>query len=599
MPRVINVAGWRTCGFYKKAKTVVESLGLLFPTKYQANIKEFEDKPSYQEWLDSVRGTINAGDQRSSPYCWFDENERIGGCDDFLAWARAITNPPKSDGNPNRSVFNGDKLPNIDTFNKDHTYDYDCIVIGGGSGGLACAKEIAQYGAKVACLDFVKPSPQGSTWGLGGTCVNVGCIPKKLMHTASLLGEHHEQAASYGWKTTPNMTHDWDTLRTNVQDHIKGTNFGYRVQLREKGVTYLNKLGKFVGPNTLQVTDKKGKTEEITSARFVVAVGGRPSQLSCPGAEYAVTSDDLFSLENAPGKTCVIGAGYVALECAGFITGLHQGEVQVCVRSIPLRGFDRDVVDRVVTEMKRTGTKFNMGILPASIEKVNGGKLKVTFTDGSDDIFDTVLCATGRYADTDKLGLSDLVKLNKKNGKMICTNEQSSMEHIYAIGDVVDAAPELTPVAIQAGKFLAARLFGNKTQFMDYKDIATTVFTPLEFGTVGLNEDEAREKYGDSNVDCYLSAFSPLEWTIVEELAESAAYCKVIIDKMDNERILGLHIAAPNAGEIIQGFAVAFRKGLYFKDLSDTVGIHPTIAEEFTTINILKSSGESVQKTSC
>ena len=134
---------------------------------------------------------------------------------------------------------------------------------------------------------------------------------------------------------------------------------------------------------------------------------------------------------------------------------------------------------------------------------------------------------------------------------------------------------------------------------MDYKDIATTVFTPLEFGTVGLNEDEAREKYGDSNVDCYLSAFSPLEWTIVEELAESAAYCKVIIDKMDNERILGLHIAAPNAGEIIQGFAVAFRKGLYFKDLSDTVGIHPTIAEEFTTINILKSSGESVQKTSC
>jgi thioredoxin reductase (NADPH) len=216
------------------------------------------------------------------------------------------------------------------------------IVIGGGSGGLACAKEAQKLGARVAVLDFVKPSPHGTTWGLGGTCVNVGCIPKKLMHTAALMGESAMEAENYGWKRSGSQApHSWNTLRDNVQDHIKSLNFGYRVQLREQGVTYLNKLGKFVGPNTLEVVDKKGKKETITGARFVVAVGGRPTPLACPGGELAISSDDLFSLENPPGKTCVVGASYVALECAGFIHGLKQGEVSVLIRSIPLRGFDR------------------------------------------------------------------------------------------------------------------------------------------------------------------------------------------------------------------------------------------------------------------
>ena len=216
------------------------------------------------------------------------------------------------------------------------------IVIGGGSGGLACAKEALAVNPdlRVALCDFVKPSPHGSKWGLGGTCVNVGCIPKKLMHTAALLGDASKDAAHCGWEGGSSATHSWEKLRDNSQDHIKGLNFGYRVELREKGVSYLNKLAKFVDPHTLEVTDKKG-TKTISGARIVVAVGGRPTALSCPGGELAITSDDLFMLRTPPGKTCVVGAGYVALECAGFIKGLGQSDVKVMVLSILLRGFDK------------------------------------------------------------------------------------------------------------------------------------------------------------------------------------------------------------------------------------------------------------------
>lgn len=187
--------------------------------------------------------------------------------------------------------------------------------------------------------------------------VNVGCIPKKMMHTAALLGESTKDSVGYGWEV-PSGSHNWEKLRENVQDHIKGLNFGYRVQLREAGITYVNKLGKFVGPNQLECTDAKGKSQVISGARFVVAVGGRPTSLDIPGAEFAVSSDDIFMKETSPGKTCVVGAGYVALECAGFLAGLHQGEVVVLVRSLLLRGFDRDVVDRVETSLSGLSMTF-------------------------------------------------------------------------------------------------------------------------------------------------------------------------------------------------------------------------------------------------
>jgi thioredoxin reductase (NADPH) len=329
----------------------------------------------------------------------------------------------------------------------DHQFDFDLVVIGGGSGGLACAQAASKLGARVACLDFVKPTIHGTTWGLGGTCVNVGCIPKKLMHNAAIIRELMHDGADFGWNV-PQVAHNWQTLVTRVQEHIQSLNFGYRVQLREASVNYMNKLGRFVDAHHIECTDKKGKTNVISAARFVIAVGGRPTPLACPGAELAITSDDLFSLEKPPGKTCVVGAGYVALECAGFLKAFGF-DVTVSVRSILLRGFDRECANKIHDHMQNLGIRFLLETLPASIERTADGRLKVTFTNGQEDTFDTVLAAIGRTADTAGLNLEAVgVMVNPTNLKLPANNEQTNVSHIYAVGDVLDGRPELTPVAI-------------------------------------------------------------------------------------------------------------------------------------------------------
>jgi len=325
------------------------------------------------------------------------------------------------------------------------------------------------------------------------------------------------------------------------------------------------------------------------------------------GGEYAITSDDIFMKETSPGKTCVIGAGYVALECAGFLTGLHQGEVTVLVRSTPLRSFDKDVVNYVQDYMMKKGTKIITGVQPKSITKLPSGRLLVAYgDDGVKEEFDTVLEAIGRTPDLSGLNLSALngvVKINETSGKIITTNEQTSVSHVYAIGDIVHGAPELTPVAILAGQLLAKRLFASSKETIEYHTIATAVFTPLELGTVGLSEIEAQEKYGASNVDCYVSSFTPLEWTIAEQYTDLSGFAKIVVhmdaEKPGVQRVVGMHIASPNAGEIIQGYGLAVKKGLTYKELVSMVGIHPTVGEEFTTMTITKSSGASIAKTGC
>lgn len=591
----INVAGFSSCGDFKLAKTAAVGLSSICPDKFEAAVQEFGTKEEYDSALGDMKGKLGGATAHiGSPICWLDENAYLGGQSQLIDWSRrmlgqAPLKPPAM-------------VP--DNYEPGHGYTYDLVVIGGGSGGLACSKAAQKLGANVAVMDFVTPSPHGTTWGLGGTCVNVGCIPKKLMHTAALYGEASHEAETFGWKRSESKApHNWQTLVENIGDHIKSLNFGYRVQLREEGVTYINKRGKFIDAHTIETTDKKGKKDTITAARIVISVGGRPTPLECPGGELAISSDDLFSLENPPGKTCVVGAGYVALECAGFINGLGQGEVTVLVRSVPLRGFDRDMVGRVVDHMRSQGVKLIEGVLPSSITKLDSGKLLVAFSDGRpSEEFDTVLSAVGRRADTKNLGLDVVgVDVNPSNGKIIGRNEQSNVPHIYAIGDVLDATPELTPVAIMAGKHLAHRLFGDGTETMDYPSVATAIFTPLEYGTVGLSEESAIAQYGADKIDSFVSGFHPLEWSLNEARhADVFCYCKIVFDKSTPaHRVLGLHIAAPNAGEIIQGFACAFRKGLTVKDIRDTVGIHPTNAEEFTTMSVTKSSGETVTKSGC
>ncbi|OEU16000.1 putative thioredoxin-disulfide reductase [Fragilariopsis cylindrus CCMP1102] len=493
----------------------------------------------------------------------------------------------------------------------DHGYDYDLVVIGGGSGGMAAAKEAALLGAKVALCDFVKPSPEGTTWGLGGTCVNVGCIPKKLFHIGATLRESIQADANFfgissvgvkpdemGQPPTLKTDQNWMAVKDNIQNYIRSLNFKYRVGLREKSVQYLNKLASFKDNHTVELVDKKGQTSEITASRFLVATGGRPTPLDCEGGDLAISSDDVFFLDKDPGKTLCVGASYISLECAGFLAGMSK-DVTVAVRSILLRGFDRECSERIGDYMKEHGVKFKTKVTPSKLERVENDRIKVTFSDGTDDVYDTVLGAVGRTADTIKLRLESVnVDTNPKNRKIKTINEQSSCPNIYAIGDVMDGCPELTPVAIQAGKALARRLYGGSKEPMDYINICTTVFTPIEYACIGLSEEDAIAKHGKDGIEVYHREFLPLEWSLSRH--DSNAFAKILVDaKSSDEQVVGIHYVGPNAGEIMQGYGVSMKNGLTYRQLTDTVGIHPTSSEELVTLSITKSSGDDAAAGGC
>jgi glutaredoxin len=497
-------------------------------------------------------------------------------------------------------------------------YDYDLVVIGGGSGGLACSKRAADLGQKVACLDFVKPSPPGTTWGLGGTCVNVGCIPKKLMHQAAILGENmHHDAKEFGWTAPEKPQHSWETLVTNIQNHIGSLNFSYRVALRDKKVDYHNAAGKLLDAHRVHETYKNGKTKEITAKKIVVAVGGRPKypETLKGGLEHCITSDDLFSLKYDPGKTLCVGASYVSLECAGFLKALGK-DVTVMVRSILLRGFDQQMATIIGDYMEtQASMRFLQKSTPVEITRVKEAaseteapELLVKYKNGDGEIveetFNTVVLAVGRDPCTSDLGLDTAGVKLAKNGKIITTFEQSSVDNIYAVGDVIEETTangrvlELTPVAIQQGRLLAQRLYGKSDVKMDYQSVPTTVFTPIEYGAIGYSEEEAEEAFGAENLEVFHQKFWPLEWTVAHK-PHDVCYVKLICNKKDNERVVGLHIAGPNAGEITQGYAVAMKLRATKQDFDMTVGIHPTCSETLTTLAITKNSGKDAAGSGC
>uniref|UniRef100_A0A673A0N0 Thioredoxin reductase 2, tandem duplicate 1 n=1 Tax=Sphaeramia orbicularis TaxID=375764 RepID=A0A673A0N0_9TELE len=418
-------------------------------------------------------------------------------------------------------------------------YDYDLVVIGGGSGGLACSKEAAQLGQKVAVLDYVEPSLKGTKWGLGGTCVNVGCIPKKLMHQAGLLGTAVKDAKKYGWQIPGPIQHDWVTMAEAVQNHVRSLNWGHRVQLQDKTARLL----------TWCLSD-------------------------------------------------------VALECAGFLTGIGL-DTTVMVRSIALRGFDQQMAGLVTDYMEAYGTKFAWECIPKRVEKLSSGALQVTWTDTKadqehKDTYDSVLWAVGRAPETKALGLDKLgMQLNKETGKIIVgADESTSVPNIYAFGDIGEGRPELTPTAIKAGKLLARRLAGQSTELMNYDNVPTTVFTPLEYGCVGLSEEEAEKRHGKDGLEVFHAFYKPLEFTVAERDANQC-YLKVVCERGGDQRILGLHFTGPNAGEVTQGFALGFQCGATYSHLLSTVGIHPTCAEELTKVNITKRSGLDATVTGC
>lgn len=292
--------------------------------------------------------------------------------------------------------------------------------------------------------------------------------------------------------------HNWQTMVGNVQMHIKGLNWGYKSDMIKLKVKYYNSYAEFVDPHTIKMDNGKGKVEQVTADKIVIATGGRPSYPGIPGdKEFGITSDDIFSLKKAPGKTLVVGASYVALECAGFLAA-YGYDTTVMVRSIFLRGFDQDMANRIGKYMENHKTKFIRGATPSKLEKLDGddGQITVTYKQGEEEKvekYDTVLFAIGRYAVTGTINLAAAGVECEKNGKFKVNDvEQTNVPHIYAIGDVIYGQLELTPVAIKAGKLLSQRLFGGGTEKMDYVNVPTTVFTPLEYGCCGLDEEAAK-----------------------------------------------------------------------------------------------------------
>ncbi|KAM9410343.1 thioredoxin reductase 3 [Pholidichthys leucotaenia] len=565
------------CPFCLKVKNLFKKLNVDIKT---VELDLIEDGGNFQEMLFEMTG------QKTVPNVFVNKTH-VGGSDKLIQ--------AYEDGSLQKLLNGGE------------CYDYDLIVIGGGSGGLSCSKEAATLGKKVMVLDYVVPTPKGTTWGLGGTCVNVGCIPKKLMHQTALLGTAMQDARKFGWEFDETVKHNWDVMKTAVNNYIGSLNWGYRVALRDKDVKYVNAYAEFVDPNKIKATNKQGKETYYTADKFVLATGERPRYLGIPGdKEHCITSDDLFSLPYCPGKTLCVGASYVSLECGGFLAGLGL-DVTIMVRSILLRGFDQDMANRVGDHMEEHGIKFLRKYVPIKIELLEAGtpgRLKVTAKstetdDIIDDEYNTVLIAIGRDACTEKLGLDKAgVKVNPKNGKIpVNDEEQTNVPHIYAVGDILEDKWELTPVAIQAGKLLARRLYGGSAVKCDYVNVPTTVFTPLEYGSCGMTEEKAEELYKD-NIEVYHSQLWPLEFTVPGR-DNNRSYAKIICNKMDNERVVGFHYLGPNAGEVTQGFGAAMKCGLTKEQLDTTIGIHPTCAEIFTTLEVTKQSGEDVSQSGC
>ncbi len=446
--------------------------------------------------------------------------------------------------------------------------EYDYIVIGGGSGGIASANRATMHGAKVILFEGKE---------VGGTCVNVGCVPKKVMWYGAQVAETlHRYAGEYGFDVTINKF-DFATLKANRQAYIDRIHGSYERGFDSNGVERVYEYARFVDPHTVEVAG-----ERYTAPHILIATGGHALYPNIPGSEYGITSDGFFELDEVPKRTAVIGAGYIAVEVAGVLNALGSDTHLFVRKDRPLRTFDKDIVDVLVDEMAKSGPTLHTHANVTEVVKNADDSLTISFDNGETITVDCLIWAIGRAANTSGFGLEKTgVKLTEKGTIYSDEFENTSVPGIYALGDVTGKL-DLTPVAVKAGRQLSERLFNNKADAkLDYTDVATVVFSHPVIGSVGLTEEKAIAKYGAENIKVYKSSFTPMYTALGDNRQPSTMK---LVTLGEDEKIIGLHGIGYGVDEMIQGFSVAIKMGATKADFDNTVAIHPTGSEEFVTM---------------
>lgn len=445
------------------------------------------------------------------------------------------------------------------------TYDFDLFVIGAGSGGVRAARFSAGFGARVAVAE---------SRYLGGTCVNVGCVPKKLMVYGAHFSEDFEQAKGFGWSSgEPHF--DWPTLIANKNREISRLNGVYRKLLGDSGVTLMEGHARLRGPHEVEINGQVHTAEHI-----MIATGGWPQVPDIPGREHAITSNEVFFLEQMPQRVVVVGGGYIAVEFASIFNGLGADVTLAYRGELFLRGFDVGVREHLHEELGKRGMDIRFKTEIDSIEKLADGTLQLALNDGSTINTDCVFYATGRRPMLDNLGMDTVnVELDDKGFIKVDEHYQTTEPSIIAIGDIIGRV-QLTPVALAEGMAVARRLFKpEQYRAVDYTHIPTAVFSLPNIGTVGLTEEEAKKAGHDVKV--FESRFRPMKLSLTDN--QERTLMKLVVDAK-TDRVLGCHMVGPDAGEIVQSLAIALKAGATKQIFDDTIGVHPTAAEEFVTM---------------
>ncbi|ENO00725.1 MULTISPECIES: glutathione-disulfide reductase [Pseudoalteromonas] len=448
---------------------------------------------------------------------------------------------------------------------------FDYIAIGGGSGGIASANRAAMRGAKVALIEAKH---------MGGTCVNVGCVPKKVMwHGAQVAEAINLYAPDYGFNVEV-KDFNWSKLVESREAYIGRIHKGYDNGLANNGVTVINGFAKFVDSKTVEVNG-----EHYTADHILIAVGGRPHTPNIPGAEYGIDSNGFFELTEQPKRVAVIGAGYIAVELAGVLHGLGTETHLFVRRHAPLRNFDTLLVETLVEIMKKEGPTLHTECSPKEIVKESDGSLTIHFENGYSQNVDQVIWAIGREPSTDVINIAAAgVELNSSGYVKVDEYQNTNIPGIYAVGDIIEHGIELTPVAVKAGRTLSERLFNKDLPDdlkMDYSLVPTVVFSHPPIGTIGETEQEAIARHGEENVKVYKSGFAAM-YTAVTQHRQPCAMKLVCVGP--EEKVVGLHGIGFAVDEMIQGFAVAMKMGATKADFDAVVALHPTGSEEFVTM---------------